>query len=254
MPDISPYLGLPEVASAHGAELDYMLGLVHWLMLILFVIWAPFFIYVLIRFRASKNPRASYTGAKGRLAKFQEVGVVAAELVLLFAFAIPAWAVLKVQPPNENEAVVVRVTGEQFAWNIHYPGADRVFGKQDIKLVDTQTNPLGIDFNDPNAMDDLTTVNELHLPAGKPAIIHLGSKDVIHSFALNAMRVKQDAIPGINVPVYFTPTKRGNYEISCAQLCGLGHYRMRGKLVIHTPAEYQGWLQQMAQELEEYGR
>ncbi|MCK6619205.1 MAG: cytochrome c oxidase subunit II [Calditrichaceae bacterium] len=254
MPDISPYLGLPEVASAHGAELDYMLGLVHWLMLILFVIWAPFFIYVLIRFRASKNPRASYTGAKGRLAKIQEGGVIIAELVLLFAFAIPAWAVLKVQPPDENEAVVVRVTGEQFAWNIHYPGADGAFGKQDIKLVDTQTNPLGIDFNDPGAMDDLVTVNELHLPAGKPAIIHLGSKDVIHSFALNAMRVKQDAIPGISVPVYFTPTKPGNYEISCAQLCGLGHYRMRGKLVIHTPEEYRNWLQKMAQDLEEYGR
>lgn len=254
MPDISPYLGLPEVASAHGAELDYMLGLVHWLMLILFVIWAPYFIFVLIRFRASRNPRASYIGAKGRLAKIQEGGVIAAELILLFAFAIPAWAVLKVQPPSEKEAVVVRVTGEQFAWNVHYPGADGVFGRQNIRLVDTQTNPLGIDFNDPHAMDDLTTVNELHLPAGKPAIIHLGSKDVIHSFALNAMRVKQDAIPGINVPVYFTPTKPGNYEISCAQLCGLGHYRMKGELVIHTPEEYQNWLQQMAQELEQYRR
>jgi len=121
-------------------------------------------------------------------------------------------------------------------------------------LVDEQFNPLGVDFDDPRARDDLVLVNELHLPVDKPAIIQLSSKDVIHSFSLNAMRVKQDAIPGIDVPVYFTPIKTGTYEISCAQLCGLGHYRMRGKLIIHTAEEYQSWLQQMAQELEEYGR
>lgn len=254
MPDISHYLGLPEVASAHGAELDYMLGLVHWLMLILFVIWAPFFIYTLIRFRASKNPKASYSGAKGRFSTAQEAGVIVAELILLFVFAIPAWAVLKTNPPDAKQSVVIRVVGEQFAWNVHYPGADGVFGKRDVKLVDAQTNPLGVDFSDPYAVDDLITVNEMHLPVDKPVIIHLTSKDVIHSLSLNAMRVKQDAIPGIDIPVYFTPVKTGSYEISCAQLCGLGHYRMRGMLTIHTPEEYQMWLQKMAQELEEYGR
>lgn len=254
MPDISPFLGLPESASAHGAELDYMLGLVHWLMLILFVIWTPYFIYVLVRFRAKKNPKANYTGAKGRLAKVQEGGVIVAELVLLFVFAIPAWGVLKEDVPDRNNAVVVRVVGEQFAWNAHYAGADGVFGRRDIQLVDAQFNPLGVDFDDPNAKDDLILINELHLPVDKPAIIQLSSKDVIHSFSLNAMRVKQDAIPGIDVPVYFTPIKTGTYEISCAQLCGLGHYRMKGKLVIHTADEYQFWLRQMAQELEEYGR
>ena len=254
MPDISPYLGLPDVASAHGAELDYMLGLVHWLMLILFVIWTPFFIYTLIRFRASKNPRASYDGAKGRLSTVQEIAVIVAELVLLFAFAIPAWAVLKAEPPDQNKSVVIRVVGEQFAWNAHYPGPDGVFGKRNINLVDAQVNPLGVDFSDPYSVDDLITVNEIHLPVDKPVIIHLSSKDVIHCFALNAMRVKQDVIPGIDIPVYFTPIKTGSYEISCAQLCGLGHYRMKGKLTIHTPEDYQGWLQQMAQELEKYGR
>jgi cytochrome c oxidase subunit 2 len=254
MPDISPFLGLPEVASAHGAELDYMLGLVHWLMILLFVIWTPYFIFVLIRFRANKNPRANYTGAKGGLAKIQEGGVIVAELVLLFAFAIPAWGVLKEDIPDRSDAVVVRVVGEQFAWNAHYAGADGVFGRQDIQLIDAQFNPLGVDFSDPNAQDDLILINELHLPVNKPAIIQLSSKDVIHSFSLNAMRVKQDAIPGIDVPVYFTPIQTGTYEISCAQLCGLGHYRMRGKLTVHTAEEYQSWLQTMAKELEEYGR
>lgn len=254
MPDISPYLGLPQVASAHGAELDYMLGLVHWLMLILFMVWTPFFIYTLIRFRASKNPKAIYSGVKARLSTVQEVGVIVAELVLLFAFAIPAWAVLKANPPAEDKSVVIRVVGEQFAWNVHYPGADGVFGKRDVSLVDAQFNPLGVDFKDPNAADDLIFVNEMHLPINKSVIIHLTSKDVIHSFSLNAMRVKQDVIPGIDIPVYFTPIKTGTYDIGCAQLCGLGHYRMRGKLTVHTAEEYQSWLQQMAQELKEYGR
>ncbi len=247
-------LGLPEVASQHGPELDYMLALVHWLMLILFVIWTPYFIYVLIRFRKKKNPKASYTGAKGKLSTVQELGVVLAEVVLLFAFAIPAWATLKQDFPDEKEAVVVHIIAEQFAWNIHYPGADGIFGTRKPEFVNTATNPVGLDLNDPNGLDDIVTVNELHLPVNKPAIIHLTSKDVIHSFGLNPMRVKQDAIPGLDIPVYFTPVKTGSWEINCAQLCGLGHYRMRGKFYVDTPADYDAWMHQMWQELQEYGR
>ena len=247
-------LGLPVAASAHGPELDYMMGLVHWVMLILFVIWAPYFVYTLLRFRKSKNPKASYTGAKGRLSTVQEVGVVLVEVVLLGAFAIPAWATLKQDFPDEKKAVVVHAIGEQFAWNLHYPGPDGVFGRRDIRFVDSQLNPIGLDLKDANGLDDIITVNELHLPVDVPAIVHITSKDVIHCFALNTMRIKQDAIPGLDIPVFFTPVRTGKYEIHCAQLCGLGHYRMRGIFSVDTQEDYQAWTNQRLEELREYGR
>jgi cytochrome c oxidase subunit 2 len=125
----------------------------------------------------------------------------------------------------------VRVVAEQFAWNVHYPGADHIFGKSDVSLV-SSSNPLGLDVNDPHAKDDITTLNQLYLQVDRPVIVQISSKDVIHSFALPYMRVKQDAIPGMVVPVHFTATRTSGeetWEIACAQLCGLGHYRMRGQ-------------------------
>lgn len=253
MPDISKFLGLPLTASAHGAEINHMLSLVHWLMLALFVIWTPFFIYVLIRFRQSKNPKASYEGAKGKVSSYLEIGVVLAEAILLVGFAFPIWANLKHDFPAEDQSTVVYVVAEQFAWNIHYPGPDGIFGRQDIKLVDADSNPLGLDKNDPYAKDDIITINELHLPVNKPVIVHLTSKDVIHCFNLPQMRVKQDVIPGISIPVWFKPIRTGDFEIACAQLCGLGHYRMRGYLTVHTEEDYQAWLQSKEKEKEQYG-
>ena len=98
------------------------------------------------------------------------------------------------------------MVGEQFAWNIHYPGPDGKFGRTDIKLVSAD-NPLGLDRTDPNAKDDITTINQLNLPVDRPVLVHLSSKDVIHSFGLYEMRVKQDAIPGMNIPVWFIPNR-----------------------------------------------
>src|SRR4029450_3807954 len=115
------------------------------------------------------------------------------------------WSVGDDHVPDEKEALVVQITAEQFAWNVHYAGPDRVFGRTDIKLIDVQTNPLGVDRSDPAAKDDVTTLNQLYLPANKPIIVKLRSKDVIHSFNLTEFRVKQDAIPGFTIPVWFVP-------------------------------------------------
>jgi cytochrome c oxidase subunit 2 len=238
-------LGLPEQASAHAAEIDRMIVLVHWLMAVLFVGWGAFFIYTLIRFRASRHPRADYSGVKSHFSTYVEVGVALVEAILLVGFAIPAWANRVDDIPNERDAVVVRVIAEQFAWNAHYPGADGVFGRTDIKLVAAE-NPIGLDRTDPAAKDDITTINQLNLPVNRPILIHLSSKDVIHSFSLNQMRVKQDAIPGVSFPVWFTPTKTGDWEINCSQLCGLGHYRMRGFYSIKTQQDYDNWLKEEA--------
>jgi cytochrome c oxidase subunit 2 len=226
-----------------------MISLVHWLMAILFVGWGFFFLFVLVRFRSGANPRASYTGAKGKISKGLEVAVAVVEVILLVFYAIPAWAKRVKAFPAENEAVVVKVVGEQFAWNVQYPGPDGKFGRTDVKLV-AADNPLGLDRTDPAAKDDVTTINQLNLPVDRPVLVHLSSKDVIHSFSLYEMRVKQDAIPGMSIPVWFIPNRVGNYEIACSQLCGLGHFRMRGFLTIQTADEYQKWMSDQLKELQ----
>jgi cytochrome c oxidase subunit 2 len=251
---MTEWLGMPPLAAAHGAQIDNLIGWIHIFMLILFVGWGAFLLYAIIRFRQSRNPVADYKGVTSHRSTYLEVAVAVVEAVLLIGFAIPLWATRVEALPPENEALVVQVTGEQFAWNIHYPGADRVFGRTDIKLLDLQSNPLGLDRTDPAAMDDVTTVNQLYLPVNTPIIVRLRSKEVIHSFGVPELRVKQDAIPGLTIPIWFIPTvttaemrtRTGNpefqYEIACAQLCGLGHARMRGFVTVQTADEFQQWL------------
>jgi cytochrome c oxidase subunit 2 len=243
------YLGLPVQASTHAAEIDEMLVLVHWLMVILFVGWGLFFIYVLFRFRKGANPKASYTGAKGKISKGLEVAIAVIEIVLLVFYAIPAWAKRVKAFPTENEALVVRVVGHQFAWEIQYPGRDGKFGRTDPMLV-TADNLLGLDRTDPSAKDDIITSNQLNLPVDRPVLVHLSSQDVIHSFGLYEMRVKQDAVPGLSMPVWFIPNRVGEYEISCSQLCGLGHFRMRGFMNIQSAADFQKWMADQEKELQ----
>ena len=165
---MTEWLGLPPLATAHGGQIDNLIGWIHIFMLILFVGWGGFFLYVLVRFRQSRNPVADYKGVTSHRSTYLEIGVAVVEAVLLIGFAIPLWAARVEGLPPENEALVVQVTGEQFAWNVHYPGADRVFGRTDIKLLDLQSNPLGLDRSDPAAKDDVTTVNQLYLPVNRP--------------------------------------------------------------------------------------
>ena len=245
---------LPQLASEHGAAMDRALGYVHVLMAVLLVGWGAFFAYVLVRFRRKRNPVADYRGVTSHTSTWLEGAVAVAEAVLLVGLSMPLWADRVEHLPPLAESTPVRVVGEQFAWNIHYPGPDGVFGRTDPKLVDSQSNPLGLDRSDPAAKDDVTTINQLHLPVGRPVRITLTSKDVIHSFALQEMRVKQDAIPGISVEVWFVPkvsteemrARTGNpdfnYEISCAQLCGLGHYRMRGYVTVESAEDFKKWM------------
>jgi cytochrome c oxidase subunit 2 len=251
---MTDWLGLPPLASAHGGQIDNMIGWVHIFMLVLFVGWGGFFTYCLVRFRRSRNPVANYAGVKSHASIYSEVGVAVVEAVLLVGFAIPLWAARVDRMPPESEALIVHVTAEQFAWNVHYAGPDGRFGRQDIKLIDVSSNPLGLDRSDPAAKDDVTTLNQLYLPVNKPIIVRLRSKDVIHSFGVPELRVKQDAIPGLTIPIWFVPTvttaemrtRMGNaefqYEIACAQLCGLGHSAMRGFVTVQSAEEFQKWM------------
>jgi cytochrome c oxidase subunit 2 len=254
------WLGMPPAASAHAGEIDQMMVLVHWLMLVLFVGWGAFFLYVLVRFRRGANPKANYLGAKGKLSKGLEIAIAVVEVVLLVFYAIPAWARRVQNLPSESEAVVVRVVGQQFAWEVHYPGPDGKFGRTDVKLVSAD-NPLGLDRSDPDAKDDFNSENQMHVQVNRPVLVHLSSKDVIHSFGQYEMRVKQDAVPGLQIPVWFIPTvttaemraRTGkadfDYEIACSQLCGLGHFRMRGYVIVQSDSEYAAWMAEQVKAL-----
>lgn len=234
-------LGLPVQASAHAGEIDQMIILIHYLMFILFIGWGIYFIWVLIRFRAKANPKADYAGVTSHTSSYLEIAVAVIEAVLLIGFAIPAWADRVNEFPPESESTVVRMIARQFEWHAHYPGADGRFGRRDLSLI-TPTNVVGLDRSDPNAADDVVSINRMNLPVGKPAIVYLSSQDVIHSLGIAEMRVKQDAIPGMEIPVWFEPTRTGDYQINCSQLCGLGHYRMKAEVSVQPQAEFDAWL------------
>ena len=257
---MTDWLGLPTLAAANGAQIDNLIGWIHIFMFVLFVGWGGFFLYCLFRFRRSRNPVADYAGVRSHASSYLEIGVAIVEAVLLIGFSIPLWAARVDHLPSESEALVVEVTGEQFAWNIHYAGPDGKFGRTDIKLLDMQSNPLAIDRDDPAAKDDVTTLNQLYLPVNKPIIVRLRSKDVIHSFGVPEFRVKQDAVPGLTIPIWFTPnvttaemrSRTGNsefqYEIACAQLCGLGHAKMRAFVTVVSAEEFQKWMDDKVKE------
>jgi cytochrome c oxidase subunit 2 len=243
---LNELIGLPPNASEHGYQIDHIIEFCHWFMAALFVGWSAFFIYVLLRFRKSKHPVADHEGVNSGISTHLEFAVVLIEAVLLVGFAIPLWAKRVNQFPETKDAILVHAVGQQFNWNFHMPGPDGQFGRRDISLVST-SNAIGLDVNDPAAKDDLVFGGELHVPVDRNVIIELSSKDVIHNFALPQMRMAQDAIPGQIIPLWFKPIKTGTYEVVCGQLCGLGHYSMKGSVVVDNPAEYQAWLKERAE-------
>lgn len=239
-------LGLPIVASEHGKDVDNLIIYVHWLMIALFVGWLAYFAYTLFRFHRARNPKADYVGVRNHSSNYIEGAVALVEGFLLIAVAVPLWSKAVDQLPNEDEATVIHVSAQQFAWNVRYPGKDGEFGRQDMHRVSSD-NPFGVDLSDPKAQDDVQWLNEIRVPINKPVIAYITSKDVIHSFKIIALRVTQDAIPGMRVPVWFQPTIEGRYQINCAQLCGNGHYSMsQGFLVVESEEKFNEWLESRA--------
>ncbi len=244
-----PYYGwwLPANFSTHGAAIDRLIVVIHIFMAVLFIGWFTFFVYLLFRFRQRPGQTAQHHVHHFKLPTYLEVGVLVFEVILLVAFSFPIWNLYRQQPLDESKAMHVRVIAEQFAWNVQYPGRDRQFGRRDPKLV-TPENPIGLDKDDPLAKDDITTINQLHVPVHTPVIVDLSSKDVIHSFSLPIMRVKQDVIPGQSIKVWFEATGVCDSEITCAQLCGLGHYRMKGYLTVETKEKFDSWYAEQEKE------
>jgi len=275
------FLMFPYDASYEGYRTDILNGWVHILMLILFVCWGIFLLYVLVKFYDKNNPKAQYDGMKGKFSKYVEGGVILFEVFLLFALAIPGFNDLKYNIPDDDKAdLEIRVVAQQFQWNIHYPGEDGIFGKTYADSVDQgDQNFIGLS-REGHGADDIVAMNQLHIPKDKLVKIKLSSMDVIHSFALPEMRVKQDAIPGMEVAIFFkakytsdeyldylkeNDQRRYNssleldketynsfpetsknlyrgYQIACAQLCGNSHYKMRGYMTVHEEDSFNKWL------------
>lgn len=154
---------------------------------------------------------------------------------------LPLWK--RVYGPPPPGALVVEVNAQQFEWWVRYAGPDGVFGRRDPRLVDATANPLGLVPEDPAAHDDVVVRNAVHLPAGRPVHVKLHSRDVLHSFSIPEFRVKQDVVPGMVAAITFVPSRPGTYQVACAELCGLGHYRMGARVVVHRPEEFETWLE-----------
>jgi cytochrome c oxidase subunit 2 len=158
----------------------------------------------------------------------------------------PVWDSLYAEQPRDP--LLVEVVGKQFEWYVHYPGADGKFGEVRLDKVDETDNLLGFDVDrlgrvkDAAAKDDVVKRGQLHLPVGRPVVLRLRTYDVIHSFFVPEFRVKQDLLPGHPTRLKFTPTRKGTYELACAELCGLGHYTMKGQVHVVSPEEFEGWL------------
>ncbi|MCG3148718.1 MAG: hypothetical protein PCFJNLEI_02163 [Verrucomicrobiae bacterium] len=199
-------LGLPINASAHGGEIDSLIGWVHLLMVVLFIGWILLFFWMLVRFRKGRQPRADHEGVKSHASSYVEAVIVVLEIILLVGISIPFWAKkVNAFPTAAEDPLRIRVIAQQFAWNIHYPGPDGKFGKTEINKI-ASDNPIGL-IRKGDGADDVVEVNQLYIPVNRPIILDTTTMDVIHSVFLPLFRVKQDTIPGMIIPIYFTATQ-----------------------------------------------
>jgi cytochrome c oxidase subunit 2 len=237
----------PAVASEHGGRIDSLFMAVLVVSGIAFVLVQGALGFFVARYGESGRERAAYWHDNPRAEAFLLITTAVILTVLVF-MGQRVWASIYFSDEPQN-ATIVQITGEQFSWTFHYAGPDGQFGRTDPKLV-TTTNNIGLDREgDPAAKDDIVSGNVMHVPLGKPVRVQLRSKDVIHSFFLPNFRVKQDAVPGMGIEVWFTPTKAGQFEIACAELCGLGHYRMRAFLTVDQSQEaFNKWLEEAAKQ------
>lgn len=233
----------PELASHHGAGIDSMMKYLLVCTGALFLIGHLVLGYMIIK--NGREDRVTLRMATPRTEKMFSVvlGVLMALIAEggVVAIGVPVWdEYYRAEVPED--AVTVDVMAQQFVWNFRYPGPDGEFGRLDPAQIDDVTNPVGIDRSDPAGDDDIVSINQLYLPVDEMSSLILRSRDVIHSLFLPAHRVKQDAVPGMAIEVNFTPTRTGEFEIACTELCGLAHYRMEGFFHVVSRAEFETWL------------
>ena len=217
---------LPENVSSFGADVDHLFIVILGITTVAFLLTQGSLVYALFRFGGG-GTRAAFVHTNHLLELVWTV-VPAGILIFITFYQFNTWTKIKMQrnfPKAEPDAEVL---AGQFEWRIRYPGPDGKIG----------------------TLDDILSLNDLHVPVNEDFVIRLRSRDVLHSFFLPNLRVKQDAVPGMSIPVWFRATKDGPYELTCAELCGWGHYKMRGRLTVQSAADYQHWLDEKVKEQE----
>ena len=210
---------LPEDVSTFGQEIDSLFYLIYYITAVTFIVVTVLMVVFLIKYRDQGGRRATYSHGNTTLEIIWTI-IPAAILIVLAFMSASTWAKVKRHAPDSD--FELQVTAKQFNWEVVYPGEDRKF----------------------DTPDDVKFDNDLHVPVNKVVRVYLGSKDVIHSFYLPNLRLRQDAVPGRTILVWFEATKPGKYELPCSQLCGFGHSGMKGWLYVHTPEEYTKWAQE----------
>lgn len=243
---------LGEPASDHGVLIDRMLYITIGLTGIVFVITQVALFWFSFKYQESDTRKAYYYPHNNKLELIWTV-IPAITLTVLVGFGLFYW--FKITGDAPKNSMIVEVTGKQFGWEFRYPGADGILGKKYFKNIDAaKNNSLGQIWEDPANHDDLWMEQEMHLVVNKPVKLVIGAKDVLHDVGLVHFRMKMDAVPGTPTTMWFTPKyttkemkeKTGNpdfvYEISCDQMCGKGHWSMRGIIVVETQEEFDVWL------------
>lgn len=210
---------LPPSASSFAGDIDWLYYLILIITGIAFVLVEVGLIWFAIKYRARPDRKATYYHGNAR-AEWIWTSVTAVVVVVIGLLSAGVWDRIKGRDSVPADAMAIKIHAKQFEWHISYPGPDGQL----------------------NTGDDLSVRNQLHLPVNKPVVAELTSEDAIHSFFIPAFRIKQDAVPGMTIRVWFQPTDTGTFELACAELCGLGHYRMRAVATVHAEAGYQRWL------------
>ena len=212
---------LPESASTYSPQVDYLFTVILWITGFFFFLVQGALLFFVIKYRHRPNRKAQYIHGNNLVEIIWTI-VPALILIWLTVASQRVWADIRYPALRPATSQEVEIVAEQFVWNIRYPGPDGQF----------------------DTADDITTINQLHLPVGVPVLVKIRSKDVIHSFFLPEFRMKQDAVPGLPTQIWLQATKAGDYEIRCAELCGLGHYRMKGFVKTEPLLDFQNWLKE----------
>ena len=239
-----PRWWFPDAISAHAKAYDAHFLVTLWVIGFIFVVAQALLVWVIFRYR-DRGQTPSESGGSKMLELIWTSATAVVFLGLAFA-GQGIWAGVHLDAADPR-ALRVEVLAKQFAWSYRYPGADGVFGGVDVKQIDDSAgNPFGIDSRDSRGKDDITAAL-LRVPAGRPVELQLKSRDVIHNFFVRELRLKQDVVPGMTIPLRFTADKPGTYEVPCSELCGLGHHQMRSTLIVMPPEEFEQWLREEQQ-------
>ncbi len=233
---VSPWYFTP-IASNWGT-IDDTIAITFWVTGTVFVAINLFMAVAVFRFRYRKDRRARYEPENKKL-EWWLLGLTTVGVAAMLAPGLFVWGKFVVVP---EDATVVEAVAQQWNWSYRLPGKDGKLGTVDARYVSAE-NPFGMNPDDPNGQDDILIANpELHLPVDKPIKLLLRSKDVLHNFSVAQIRVKMDFVPGLVTHLWFTPTRTGNFDLLCEELCGIGHFAMRGRVIVEDGSAYAAWL------------